>query len=807
MLFPRKSTPALLFFLLSLYSLKAQSVKIKGQVFDSQTQVEMPFATISLTNINTKVFSGVATDIYGNFELTTSPGIYNLSIRFTGYITLNKDSLRVNSNDTVINLGKIMLKPDSQVLDGAVIVGEKEDVRLEVDKKVFNVENSVLAIGGTALDVLNQIPTIDVDMDGNVTLRGSSDVLIYINGKPTGFSGADRQAVLQQIPAANIERIEIITNPSAKYDAEGTSGIINIILKSATKNGWNANFSGGAGSNNKYNGSASFSFSKNKFRFTSTYGFRYNENWSRGTSNRINLFDDTTFYLNQNSNNDRTSINNTLNGTLDYLLSKNTTLSLNWLGGFDTRQSPEDVFYTFSDFEQTPTINYLRNGNETRTGVNGEIGFGVSHNFKEKGHSLVFLSNVSKSDNIEDALFRQDLDGSFRQLQNTESITKNILPVVQLDYTRPGKKDVVWETGLKFTMRLLDNNFLSDTLNFNSDVYDDHQGLTNNFVYNEIVNAAYINYAKNFKKFKFKGGVRVEQTLIEGEQKTNNTPIKNQYINFFPSVFFTKELKKKGHEAQISYSRRINRPRTGALNPFAEQTDPFNLRIGNPNLNPELIDAIEATYFISKNGNYLTGTAYYRQTNGIMQRVRSVDNEGVSTMTYLNLDVSRDVGLEGIVRRKFKNLNTTLNLNLFRNQVTGTGLNTSLSAINYSWFGKFLASYKLNSIWDLQASYFYRGKITYVQGTIEPMHGLDLGLKVDVLKKKGAFSLNVTDVFNTKQFEINNAGQNFESNMVRKWETRILTVNFTYKIGSINPDWDKKPKRSMDGGGGGDMDF
>jgi iron complex outermembrane receptor protein len=794
---------SLLFF--TLTASRAQNnatVLLKGTVIDSLTHEGLLAANIVLTETKTKAFYGVAADVNGDFSLSVKPGNYTLTISFAGYLSY-QTKLELLPEQTDYSLPVVSLQLNSTFLKTAVVKGEKEEMRLEIDKKVFSVENNAITVGGTAIDVLNQVPTVDVDVDGNVALRGSSDVMIYINGKPTGFSGSDRQAVLQQIPAANIERVEIINNPSSKYDAEGTAGIINIILKSAGKEGWNAAFTGGVGTNNKYNAAATYSFNKGKLKFTSTYGFRYNENWSSGEGARQNFIGDSSFSILQYSYRDRTTLNNTLNGALDYLINKKTTLSFNWLGGLDQRESPEDVDYTF--VYPGSQFGYRRNGQEKRGGYNAEIGVMMAHKFNTKGKNLTFIGNVSHSDNIEDVVFTQDPSGNFRQLQNTSKGTKNTLPVLQLDFVNPGKNKSKLEAGLKYTLRSIRDNFYADTLDFAAQQFEIHNGLSNTFLYNEQVSAAYVSYAKELKKIKIAGGIRAENTTINGEQKMGNIPLQYNYTHLFPSLFITRTLK-KGHEAQISYSRRISRPGIGSLNPFREQSDPINLRIGNPNLRPELIDAIEGNYFVNHKGNYYTGTVYFRQTNGVIQRLRSVDNEGVATMTYVNLDLSRNIGIEGVIRRKIKKVQTTLNLNLFRNDVNGIAQNTSLSAVNYSWFGKFLASYKLPKDWEIQGSYMYRGRITYVQGIIDPMHGLDLGFKKDVLKKKGTLTFNITDVFNTKEFAIQNAGLNFEGTMVRKWETRIATVNFTYKIGSLNAENEKKVKnRALDSGG--DIDF
>lgn len=792
----------------SFQNVFSQNVKIHGYLIDEQTNIELPYATVSAIEQQSQNFIGAVSDLNGQFQLILLPGTYNISFTFTGYKTVLKSNVLVKQTDTVINLGRILMKSDAKMLDGARVEGEKETMKIEVDKKVFNVENNPMTIGGTAVDVLNQIPTIDVDMDGNVSLRGSSDVQIYINGKPTSFGGADKQSFLQQIPAANIERVELINNPSAKYDAEGTSGIINIILKSTTKPGWNSTITAGYGTFDRYNASASFAYGTRKFKLNTTYGFRNNKSLSTGNLKTLNILSDTSYYMLQNSSRTRGDLSNTWNGSIDYSISDKTTISFNWLGSISTRKNPETINYSFEDVAFSPLYEYERLGSDKDGRKNGEIGFTFSHYFDNaKKQSLIFLANISGSDGESNSQYHQDDEGVKRQWQNTANKTNNILPLAQLDYVLPIGDKVVFETGGKFSMRKINNDFYADTMNYTTNMYDVDGSLTNNFLYSEIVNAAYVNYAQEFNWFKIKAGVRAEQSIINGDQKVGNLTFSRQYINFFPSIFLTKEIK-KGQDFQLSYSRRINRPWIHSLNPFAQQTDPYNLRMGNPALNPELIDAYEATYFISKKSDFISGTLYYRQVNGVFQRYRYVDDNGVAIMTMTNLDVSKNVGLEGIFRKKIQNLSTTLNLNLFRNKVAGSLMNNAASATNISWFGKLLASYKINKSMDIQASYFYRGKVTHVQGTMQPMHNLDLGFKMDVLKKHGTLSLNFTDVFNTRQFSIKSSGENFNSESTWKWQSRVFTVNFTYKFGDLNSDLGKKNKRRMEEStGGDDFDF
>jgi outer membrane receptor protein involved in Fe transport len=784
----------------------AQTVEIKGKVIDNLTKEPLPFVGVTINDINGKFIIGKNTDLEGQFVLKLElKESLIINYRFVGYTT-KIDTVYIVKNKKELNLGEILLSTASNLLEGAKVQGEKADMIMEADRKVFNVENTTLAQGGTTLDILRQIPTVDIDVDGNVVLRGSSDVQIYINGRQSGMSGSNKQAIFEQIPASNVERIEIITNPSSKFDSEGTAGIINIILKSNKKKGWNSTLVAGVGTNNKYNGSASYSYVKNKFAFSSTYGYRYNQNWRSVQSDRKNFFEDTSFYVNQIGRGMNYSNNHTWNGNIDYEINKKNTLSINWIGGMEDRSAPENVNYEFLDESSNLGSTYYRNRREYRDAKNGDVGFNWISKFDTKGHQLSFLGNYSYSDKKELANFIQDLEGNFRQNQNTNIYTINKLPILQLDYTKPLKNESKFESGAKFTLRDIDNNFLVDTLDFSNSNIIPNLNLSNRMLYKEYVNAIYANFNTKYKKTKIQGGLRVENTNIDGLQVVNNVNLDNSYTNLFPSVYLTQEIK-KGHEIQTSYSRRINRPSLEMLNPFAEQTDPFNLRTGNPKLNPELIDAVEASYFANKNGDFLSGTVYYRQVNGSFQRIRSVDNEGVATMTFINLDVSRNVGLEGVVRKKIKNVNTTLNLNLFRNQATGSFQNNTVQAVNYSWFGKLLVNYKLLQTIDIQASYNYRGKITYVQGTIEPMHNLDIGIKKDFWNKKGNLALSITDVFNTRQFVIENGGENFAGNAVRRWETRIATLNFTYKIGNSTPEMNKKPNKPMRGEGSGDMEF
>lgn len=792
-------------------------LELTGRITEGKNHQPVPYSTITLRHLaDSTYFTGGIADSAGHFRIEKlKPGPYRIEVSFIGFDTYT-DTIKLTPQNSLTDLGEVSLGNSGKNLDEVVITEEKDDFRLEIDKKVFQADKNAISTGGSALDVLRQVPTVNVDVDGKISLRGSENLTIFINGKPSGLTAQNRDQILQQIPASNIDRIELITNPSAKYDAEGMSGIINIITKKNIPQGRFGSINVGIGTYHKYNASFSYSFRNEKWTFTNTVGFRANRNFTNGYTTRINLFDSIPpYYTNQSNEGYRWGISPTLTGNIDYEIDKKNSLSLTYMFSYDNRYEADSIRYDFLDSAEWPTRLYYRNTEEHNNDFNIDGSLTYIHKFPKNNRELTTMQSVTYIMDNEVGNFRQNEYDLYSQpdtgflpgFSNNYQYDRSLVSITQMDYVHPFAKVFKFETGGKVSIRRFDDHFIADTFSYAENRLIIDSVKTNRFIYLEDVNALYGTVSGSVKNFSFQAGLRIEQTNIWGDQDVGNLHFTKNYINFFPSVFLTYSIKKI-HELQLSYSRRINRPWSGQLNPYPEYTDPLNLRKGNPDLNPENIDAVELTYSLQLKGHTFMTTGYFRYVNGIIQRYRTIDSlTSVSTVTFINLDYSMNFGLEVVARNRwFKWWTTTFNFNIYRNQMFGTSQTGELNATNFNYNIRFMSSWKMGSIVELQTSLFYMGPNTFPQGVMAEMWSLDAALKFSMLKDKLSITLNVSDIFNTRRFFITTYDDTFRGDVYRKRESRIGTIQIMYKFGNSQPTNNQR-RRSGGNDGGMDMDM
>lgn len=797
--------------------------KITAKAIDTKTNVPLSYATLYIQNwADSTVNYAVLADDDGVFELTQIKlGAYKLIISFLGYKDYVIEKLLIIPPDKVEqNLGTLKIEEDAAMLEEVKIVAEKSVMQMQADKKIFNVDKSALSAGGTATDALRQIPTVDVDYQGNVSLRGSSNMQIFINGKPTGITGSNRQAVLDAIPANAIESIEILNNPNAKFDAEGEAGIINIILKKNYQKGLNGNVTAGYGTVYKSNFGVLLNFKKKKINFTSAYNFRFNETRSNGFNMRKNIVDDSTFnFINTNDKNrQRQNYSNTVNFNIDYDINETNSLSFGALFGSNWRKNNQTVYYNFLDSIGEIYRYFERYESSIRNNWNTDVNMYYFKKFKNKGQNLSIATNYSYSSHNDMPEYQQqsffnDKNANLlipRTIENNNVKENTNVFQFQTDYTHPFEKsNSQLEVGAKTTLRKVVYDFYADTLNRTTNIYETNFGLTNNFNFLENVNAVYGVFSGIYKKFSYKTGLRMEQSNVYGSQEVGNNNFERHYIDFFPSVFVAQEFK-KNHKLQLQYRRSINRPNLEALNPFGNQTDPFNIRVGNPALLPVYTNAVEISYVKNFKAIFLTTTVYYRQSKNPQTRFRTVDSEGVSVLSSGNLTTGRNIGTEIIFRAQItKWWNVMINPNLFYNALEGTIPNTEVeqNTNNFTWNMRLMSNFKVWKNADIQLMWFYRGKVKFLQGELQPITYVSLGFKKDFLKNnKASIAVNISDIFRTQVFRVNSKGQNFEGNVRRQWETTVANIVFTYKFGKdIKSNTTKKKAdenaTGVDGGG------
>lgn len=814
----------LIFFLSAIFAFQnlqaqAPSGKIYGIILDEYSKQPLEFATIVLKNKQNQSTLGGLSDEKGRFNIENiKPGTYGLEISYLGYDNYSSE-VKITPAELSVNLGEIRIKESAALLDVVEVVGEKNMFQLGGEKKIFNVDRNAISSGGNAMDAMKQIPTLDVSMDGNISLRGSENILIYINGKPSGMTADSKQAILESLPANSIESIELITNPSSKYDADGTAGIINIVLKKNYNRGLNGVASLGYATKYKNNAGLSLNFKKNRINFTSSYNFRFHESYADGINNRKNIFSDYTNYINSDENSENKRYNGNINLALDIDLTAKATLSFSNVLTAGGGPNNEIISTNFLDENEVYYYSFIRSRDGNRRNFNNTSNIFYTQKFKTAGQRLDISGTYETNTSLNLKHFMQsDFDEDYNhislipQQENLNTDNRNILSIFQTDYTHPFKKHGQLEAGLKITYRHLYNDFYADSLDRSINDMVLNAAVSNSFAYNEIISAAYISYGGNVKDFNYKLGVRSEQSNITVENNKIEGKFKNNYINVFPSVFMSQRLP-KNHELQLSYTYRINRPQPNMLNPFEDFDNPLNIRVGNPYLQPELINALELTYLKNWNSTFLTTSFYFRHTKDVFTRLRTVDPEtAIATLNWDNIDKGQNVGTEIIFRTPItKWWNIMVNGNLFYNAVKGQvpGEDNDNSVNSFQWNTRAMSNFKFWKNAELQLSYRYNSKMEFLQGYINPMHSLDIGIRKDFLKNnKASIAMNVQDLFNTRIFEVYNAGTTFESVANRKWETRIFSVNFTYKFGrEENHQRKRNDGNMMDDGGGQMMNF
>ncbi|WDF55687.1 TonB-dependent receptor domain-containing protein [Mucilaginibacter sp. KACC 22063] len=801
-----------IFLLTTVFAVKAQTGgTVAGKLVDASTGQILDFATVALIRkTDNQPAKSMQTDLQGNFKLTGIPdGVYLFRATFVGYISFTKDTLNIKGGNTV-NLGAIKMRPSKGVLKEVTVTAQRSQIQLSTDKKVFSVEQSLVSQGGSATDLLSNVPSVQVDVDGNINLRGSSNVRILINGKPSALTGANLTDILQSIPASSIENIEVITNPSSKYDAEGQSGIINIVLKRNAQTGFNGSVSATAGTQHTYNGSVNLNYQNKLINVYANYSYRKGRRIGNGTS-QTNTIDSLKRAFNQYQVNDqefRINSNNIRSG-IDFSLDPKTTLSFS--NNINIRSY--DRFQTGGTTVSSPLYNQTINRNNTSTGNGNNLDFNLDFSHKYKKPQEELTANVgystSKNNNTDNLNTAYDYStGSFTDyslLQNNYTIGRQHNVNLQADFVLPLNHNNRLEMGYRSTFNKNDNNYLVDTLNNATNIFVPADTLSNHFVYNEQVHAAYTNYQQSFGKFSIQGGVRLEEALINTTTTTlgQDEKHKQDYFRVYPSLFLTEKLT-DNQTLQLSYSRRVSRPRDRQISPFLDRSDRQNYQQGNPFLKPEDTHSFELSYINYWKALTLTSSLYYRLTYDNIQQIQSnYDPSGIISLTkFENLKNASNAGYELIAKLSpSSKIDLTGNVNVYYRNIEGDPTLRVASTSGYAWNANLTANFKPVSKLGIQLRGDYQGPQVIAQGRMKSMYGLDGGLRYDITKTLN-FSANARDIFNTRKFRSVRTYGDAESSTVqssdRRWATRIVLFTLAYRFGSNTPAGRQRQQRRQD---------
>ena len=775
--------------------------KVTGIVADSATKMPAEFASVALIRIRDSVpVAGVLTDEKGNFSLTGIPyGRYVLKISSIGYANYTSNPILIRPDDKYYEAGKILLRRNVRRLKEVEVSGEKSEYVNSLDRKVYNLDKNIVNTGGTATEVLRNIPSVTVDIDGNISLRGSGNVNVLIDGKPSGITGSTRQAVLQQVPASSIDRIEVITNPSAKYDADGMAGIINIVTKKDKLKGLNANISVGIGTNEKYNLAAGGNYRTHKINLYANYSYRHEKKSSSGESIRENFYGDSVFYNLSQSHGTGVNDAQVVKGGLDYFLNESTTLGLSTTASIRNENRPDYTDYQNENASRIITSSFTRENEDRNKNNSVDYNLDFRKIFGRKKAELTASAGYSENNRNNAGTYNTYTDQHLLTLtQFQDNKTGNSITTLQTDYMLPLNKSSKLEAGWKSIFREIDAS--ADGMNYfpYTNEYTADPRFIDHFVYDEQVHAGYIMYTGKYHKFDYQLGVRGEDYLNSGKSQTESFDFNNDYLNLYPSGFL-KYNAPGNQEIQASYSRRVNRPESRTLNPFIDYGDTLNLRQGNPALKPEYIDSYELSYLKNMDKHSVSLTVYYRYTHDLITRYRFIDQTtNVTTSTFINFSSSQNTGVEMVVKNQLGDLiNVMTSANLFQNKINGSNVESELQSTNTNWNVRMTVNAKLTRNTSLQISGMYMAPNVQPQGSFRGMSGVDGGIRQELWKGKGALSLNVNDIFNTRKFKIHQIGDGFVSDLTRKRESRVAMLNFSYRFGSADYNARKKNQRNQ----------
>jgi outer membrane receptor for ferrienterochelin and colicins len=789
-----------------------KKVKITGKIVDKTSGQPLEYATIAFVNIaNNKLTTGGITDAKGEFNVDVTPGNYNIKAEFISFKPLEISQKKLVQNT---NLGTISLVDDATQLNEVVVRSEKTTIDIKLDKKVYTVGQDLMVKGGTVSDILDNIPSVAVDAEGTISLRGNENVRILIDGKPS--NAINIAEALRMIPADAIDKVEVVTNPSARYDAEGGGGLLNIILKKGKTKGFNGTLIATAGYPESQGLSGTLNYKTKKLNFftTQAYNNRNNPGNAFVDSRYLNADNSTKNYMFETRENDRLSKGYNGNFGVEW----NFTDKASWTNTINYRNSNndniDDVFQ--NNYDANLAYLYTRNriNNEKGDSENIEYTSNFTQLFKKDGHKLTVDVNISSNNDDNIALINDSANNtSVTTIDNTFSLQDQNRILIQTDYVLPFGKDSQFEAGYR-----------GDNLELVTDYKVVNNGINNpNFTnvleYIERVNAFYTQYGTKVNKLSMLFGLRFEDSNIQINQLATNDYNTKKYSNFFPSAFFTYQLTDKS-SASISYSKRIQRPRGRQINPFNNLSSNTNIFVGNPDLNPAFTDALDFGY-LNKFGKLTFNTSLYlNKTTDSFQFVRSetgtfVNGLPVVKMSPINLATEYRIGFEFTLNYapyKWWKLNSNFNFFSVETQgdysyvnFIGTTINQNFDNKATSWSTRLTSKITLPNKIDWQTNLTYNGAQKNAQGEFGGVFGMNLGFSKDILKDKATLAFNISDVFNSRKRIMDTFLPGLvETNAEMQWRVRQFTLSFTYRFNKLKNEKEKPVKKlNQDNEGGG----
>jgi len=795
----------LLFFLFistSLLHSQNNKVIVTGTITDSETNIPLEYATISVFNVNSeKAVNGVISDSNGEFSIELNKGNYDFKVEFISFKIKYYRNITVNDP---LDLGTIELSIDENMLEEIEVIGEKTEIEIKLDKTVYNIGKDLTLKGSSVSDVLDNLPSVEVDIEGNVSLRGNESVRILINGKPSGLVGISSNEALKQFPSESVEKVEVITSPSARYNAEGTAGIINIILRRSKLTGFNGSLSLNSGYPERYGVSANLNYRTKKLNFFNNVG--YNTRTSEGSFiNETEYYTDQAInnFLNENGVRDSERNSNYLNTGIEYFISDKTSL----VGSYVSRKSDGFTNNTNNVNQNFNTISKFSERLEKESEIDdtNEFSINLTHDFNKEGHVLTIDYQKEKSSENENGFIsNSQLKPVFTKYLsekvNTDEIQESEL--FKIDYVLPIKKDGQFELGFRRSNQYQDIDYLAENEDLNGNFIND-LNLSNTLLYNEKVNAFYTQYGNKKNKFSFLLGLRYEESKTTVKQLANNTNNVKNYNDFFPTLNLSYQIK-ENETITFGYNRRIRRARSYFINPFPSKSSATNIFQGNPNIDPTYSNGIDLGYLKRYEKLTLNGSVYYRKETGVFTFIS--ENTGdfvlvneilvpVLRRTPINLASNKQIGLE--LNANFtqsKNWRLNGSLNFYESETLGEYMGITYDSKNLTWSGRLSNNLKLFSSVDWQTSFRYRAPQKTAVSERKASLYSNTAFSKDLSKDKITLTFKVNDIFETGKWRIESFNENYKSYSESNWRGgRTLELNLIYRF-------NQKKKQSRNSG-------
>lgn len=784
--------------------LQTAKIKVTGKVIEKVSKQTLEYATITITQPNSpKTVSGGVTNPKGEFDVEVAPGVYDIRIEFISFkpIIFKERNLAANTN-----LGQIALEEDATQLNEVMVRAEKSSVEIKLDKKVYNVGQDMMVKGGTVSDVLDNVPSVSVDTEGNVSLRGSDNIRILIDGRPS--YAVNIAEALKQLPADAIDKVEVITNPSARYDAEGGSGLINIVLKKGKNQGFNGTFIASTGIPETYGLSANLNYKTEKMNYFTSLGYNHRTNEGGGKTNSQYFNEDGSVknFLNEDRNTERTRDGFNGRAGIEWTVAPNTfwTNAINYQK--DKGENIDLINYNNFDAAGNFTGSTYRLGTGKTGDENVEYTSNLIKNFNDKGHKLTVDASISR--NTDDS---QSIITGTDNFNNTLNNQVQKQAQLQADYVLPLGEGSQFEAGYKGSFGNLNNQYyVLDELGARID------NLSNTLEYVENINALYAQYGFKKNKFSYLFGLRWEDTDIEVNLLETNEFNAKKYNNFFPSAFVSYEISDQSN-LTTSYSKRLTRPRGRFMNPAVNYASNVNIFQGNPDLDPSMTNKFDFGYIKRWDKLTFNTSAYFEDTKDVFSFVRSPNGDNVNGIPVIlsrpiNLGKEQKFGFEFTLNYSpFKIWKLNSNFNFYNVKTTGensyTDTNGDLIVQNLdnqanNWFTRVSSKLTLPYKIDWQLNGTYNGAQKTAQGRSLDQFSMNTAFSKDVLKDKATIAFNVSDIFNTRKMRSYTELENQTSYGEMQFRKRQFNLSFTYRFNKPKGEREKNAQPRNEEGGG-----